>query len=384
MKYRVTCLTPLLIGDGQKLAPIEYMVWKDQVNVLDQRRIFRLLAKGPRLDNYLAQLKRADKLDFASWGGFAQNFAGRRIPFENPASTACWERARADSLHIPTFVSGPDGPYIPGTALKGALRTGMLFASLKNGNLDQVAAQFRGDRPPRRPAEAVEDSKLGAAGGNRMRVFRASDSTPGPAAAMRIYLLRVATLQLRGRDQFELGWKQSPRGTADGKRPEDGTPFFAEMAPPDTVFEGTWQESSYLAQPEIWRSLKWREPVSRERILQAANEYASEQLRNHQQFAEWSRLPLLAQSLDRLRARLAEVHESGNACLLSLGWGGGLLSKVAWLKTQDETYRDVIRQTPAYGRSIPPALPFPKTRRVVFLENRPATLPGWVLLELIG
>ena len=57
MKYRVTCLTPTLVGDGQKLAPIDYMVWKDHVNVLDQRRIFRLLAKGPRLEGYLAQLK---------------------------------------------------------------------------------------------------------------------------------------------------------------------------------------------------------------------------------------------------------------------------------------------------------------------------------------
>src|SRR5258708_3385232 len=74
MRYRVTCLTPTLVGDGQKLAPIDYMVWRDHVNVLDQRRIFKLLAKGPRLDGYLAQLKKADKLDFASWGGFAQNF----------------------------------------------------------------------------------------------------------------------------------------------------------------------------------------------------------------------------------------------------------------------------------------------------------------------
>jgi hypothetical protein len=38
------------------------------------------------LDSYLAQLKNAQKLDFASWGGFAQNFAGRRIPFENADS----------------------------------------------------------------------------------------------------------------------------------------------------------------------------------------------------------------------------------------------------------------------------------------------------------
>ena len=40
MKYRVVCKTPTLVGDGHKLSPIDYMVWKDQVNVLDQTRIF--------------------------------------------------------------------------------------------------------------------------------------------------------------------------------------------------------------------------------------------------------------------------------------------------------------------------------------------------------
>ena len=101
MKYRVTCLTPTLVGDGQKLAPIDYMVWKDHVNVLDQRRIFRLLAKGPRLEGYLAQLKKADKLDFASWGGFAQNFAGRRLPFEHASSIPFYERAHCGGFIHP-------------------------------------------------------------------------------------------------------------------------------------------------------------------------------------------------------------------------------------------------------------------------------------------
>ena len=78
MRYRLTCLTPVLVGDGGRLSPIDYMVWKDQVNVLDQNRIFKLLSKGPRLEGYLSQLKRATKLDFASWGGFAQNFAHLR------------------------------------------------------------------------------------------------------------------------------------------------------------------------------------------------------------------------------------------------------------------------------------------------------------------
>ena len=152
MRYRLTCLTPLLVGDGRKLSPIDYMVWKDQVNVLDQWRIFRLLAKGPRLDGYLAQLKRSDQLDFASWGGFAQNFAGRRIPFESPAYSAYWNRASGESLHIPTFAAGASGPYLPGTAIKGALRTGMVFANWKSGMLSDVAARMQGERAPRRLA----------------------------------------------------------------------------------------------------------------------------------------------------------------------------------------------------------------------------------------
>ena len=91
MKYRVTVLTPTLVGDGTRLSPIDYMVWRDQVNVLDQTRIFRS-SQGPRLEGYLTQLRKATTLDFASWGGFAQNYADRRIPFEDAACTPYWKK----------------------------------------------------------------------------------------------------------------------------------------------------------------------------------------------------------------------------------------------------------------------------------------------------
>lgn len=382
MRYRVTCLTPLLVGDGRKLAPIDYMVWKDQVNVLDQRRIFSLLSKGPRLDNYLTQLKRADKLEFASWGGFAQNFADRRIPFEHPTCTGHWERARGDSLHIPTFFSGPNGPYLPGSAIKGSLRTGLLYAGLKDKTLDRVAAQFRGERPPKRPAEIAEQEHLGPGATCRLRTIRVIDSAAVPVASMKVYLLRVATLIGRARERYGLGWKQSPRGTAEGKRPEESSPFFAEMAVPGTVFEGQWKENGFLTQPEVARSLNWRDPISRSHLFEAANRYAAAQLALHKQYAEWTGLTALGQNLEHLEIRLAELRQ-GEACLLSLGWGAGLLSKVAWLKTEDDLYREIIRSTPIYGKSIHPALPFPKTRRIVFLEDRPATLPGFALLEIL-
>src|SRR5579862_194470 len=145
MKYRVTVITPTLAGDGSKLSPIDYMVWKDQVNVLDQNRIFRLLARGPRLDGYLGQLKKAEKLEFASWGGFAQNYAGRRIPFEHSSSTPVYERARAENLFIPTFASGPRGPYLPASALKGAFRTALVNTRASAQVLKDAAARLGPD-----------------------------------------------------------------------------------------------------------------------------------------------------------------------------------------------------------------------------------------------
>ena len=380
MRYRLTCLTPLLVGDGRKLSPIDYMVWKDHVNVLDQWRIFRLLAKGPRLDGYLAQLKKADKLDFASWGGFAQNFAGRRIPFENAAYAAYWNRATGESLHIPTFACGACGPYLPGAAIKGALRTGMLFANWREGMLQEVLKRVQGERMPRRPAEIVEEHALGGPGSNRMRYVSTGDSAVVAPSLFKIYLLRTSTLQSRG-NQYALGWKQSPRGAVDGAHPEDSTPAFAEMAAPGTTFDGDWNEKSFFLQPEVRRMVRWPEGLNRAKVFEAANVYAAGLLALQRQYAAMAGLGGLNQSLEALEQRLAQARESGT-CLVAIGWGGGLLAKSSWLDTTNPDYRQILQQFTLYNRALASNLPFPKTRRIVFLNNKPSTLPGWAELSV--
>jgi CRISPR-associated protein Csm5 len=380
MRYRITCLTPTLVGDGRKLSPIDYMVWKDHVNVLDQWRIFRLLAKGPRLEGYLAQLKKAEKLDFASWGGFAQNFAGRRIPFENAAYSNYWNRAMGESLHIPTFASGASGAYLPGTAIKGALRTGMVFANWRDGMLQTVRGRVQGDRPPRQLALPVEEQALGSAGVSRMRFVSAGDSGVTAPSQFKIYLLRTSTLQPRGAN-FALGWKTSPRGAVDGARPDDSTPTFAEMAMPGTAFEGDWDEKTFFLQPEVRKSVRWPENFDRAKIFEAVNVYAGGLLMLQRQYAAWAGMGLLDQNLSELEKRLEEARGNGG-CLLPLGWGGGLAAKSAWLDSTNADYRAILQQFAIYNRAIASNLPFPKTRKVVFLNNKPATLPGWVELRV--
>lgn len=375
MKYKVSVLTPTLVGNGDKLSPIDYMVWREQVNVLDQPRIFKLLSKGPRLEGYLAQLHKATRLDFASWGGFAQNYADRRIPFEFGQYAQYWERAQAESLSIPTFAATNDGPFLPGAAIKGALRTAYVFANMKSGAVREIGARLTGERPLRRPAEHIEQHA------DRLRAIAVADSAPKARDAFRVYMLRLATLIPKGPQQYALGWKQAGRGAAEGKRPEDSTPAFAEMADPGAAFEGIWRENAFLNREEVRQSLRWSAPMTHDRLFEAANRYAEKQLDLHAQYAAWTGLNELAGSVADLKNKLVTARDSGG-CLLALGWGAGFLSKSAAIGADEEEHRKVLAALPYYERAIKSGLPFPKTRRVVFLKNKPATLAGWVELKV--
>jgi CRISPR-associated protein Csm5 len=387
MNYRVECLTPVLVSDGSTLSPIDYMVWKDQVNVLDQRKIFKLLAKGPRLDGYLNQVKRADKLDFASWGGFAQNFAGRRIAFEHASMTPQWERQPADACHIPTFARTYEGSYLPGTSLRGALRTALVSVRIDEKVLEQFRETMAGDRPPRRPGDALEQRALsndrGRGGGDPLKGFAVSDSQvlPASAAATKVYLVRVASLaesrdpKTQAARPYSLVWKQARGGSVESRRVEESTPIFAEMAPPGHVFEGAWTERAFYRKGGIQRKT----------LIEAANDYAAFLLAEHRRFAGSAGLAVLAASLASLEAKLAAARSAGNQCLLNIGWGGGLLGKAAWPASHpgvEESYRRVLAAQPAWARAIRTGMPFPKTRRVVFLQGQPAVLPGWVSLTI--
>lgn len=153
----------------------------------------------------------------------------------------------------------------------------------------------------------------------------------------------------------------------DARRIDESTPIFAEMATPGTTFEGAWQE---------------RSASDRNRIFQAANRYAAGLIARHKQYAELCGLPRLAATLGELDERLQAIQQRPNTCLLSIGWGGGLLGKSAFLNTDDESYRKILRSMPLYQRAIQTGLPFPKTRRIIFQDQQPANLPGWTTLEV--
>jgi CRISPR-associated protein Csm5 len=378
MKYKLTALTPLLVGDGRELSPVDYMVWKDQVNVLDQTRIFKLLARGPRLEGYLSQLRKATRLDFASWGGFAQSFSQRRIAFDNSDSTSIWNAAPTEALFIPTFAATYRGAYVPASAIKGALRTGLVHSRWSTATMEKIAASLEGDRIPRRIADAAESQ----AGASQVRILGIADSDAISENSFKIYLTRTASLDTRQPEKPQLVWKISGRGSVPNQRIGESSAFFAEMAVPGTSFEGDWAERTFLKSDEFARPLGWRSVPSIDLIVNAANQYAAAQLEIHANYARVTGLVSLQQNIQKLREQLAAVQNTPSTCLVCLGWGNGFLAKAAYLGTDQAAYRKLLRSVPALNRAIRDDVVFPKTRRIVFGNGNNLSLPGWVSLQL--
>jgi len=223
---------------------------------------------------------------------------------------------------------------------------------------------MQGDRLPRRLTEAVEEVVVGASGSSRMRAIRPSDSQVFADSALKVYLVRTSTLVPKG-PGFEVQWKLAGRGSVDFRRVADSSPAFLEMAQPGTVFEGGWLESE-----------------GRDEVFRAANAWSRAVLAVHQRYAERAGLALLLEGLKGLESRVSEAEGRPAACIVNLGWGGGLMGKAGSVVTEDGVFRTILRSLPYYSRAIQSGLPFPKTRRVVFLNDQPAALPGWALIEV--
>jgi CRISPR-associated protein Csm5 len=131
--------------------------------------------------------------------------------------------------------------------------------------------------------------------------------------------------------------------------------------------------------------LHWRDADLRKTLIEAANAYAGKLLSEHRRFAAAAGMAALDASLVKLEGSLAAAQAAGNQCLLNIGWGGGLLGKAIWpvLAPQaEESHRRILAAQSVWARAIRTGMPFPKTRRVVFMQGQPAALAGWIHLSI--
>ena len=338
-RFRLTVLSPLQAGSGELLTPIDYMVWQNEVRVLDQERIFKLLARSPRLESYLDHLRKAERLEWSQWGGYAQSYSSARIPFASAGLAAIWDKARTEDLHIPRFAHGGGRRLLPGSALKGAFRTAWL-----GGAIDPEKARKMWIDCAAEGLRWKTLSALDAAGGRGALDGLAFSDARTPADSFRVYQTRVLVLRAEG--------KAGPSEWKPGQQ-------FAEMARPGAVFEGRG-----ALPPGVGEALR----VQARRLIG-----------DHTAFAKHAALKPLLEAVEKLRGE--ESRLGGDACIFPVGWGAGFRSKTLAPDLSTPEARMALTGIEGIRKAVVPGLPFPKTRRLALDGGGGAALCGWVKLE---
>lgn len=147
--------TPLHIGSGNTLDPLEYVISDGTMHVIDQQRFIEHLSdklKKEFMDlinqDKMLQLRSFVRQNFNPEGNYIIYSASVESHVEKEYKEKIGEKSLKNQLLVHTFIRSPysNHAYIPGSSLKGAIRTALLDSLSKQKKPHLFQNQSRRDK----------------------------------------------------------------------------------------------------------------------------------------------------------------------------------------------------------------------------------------------
>lgn len=369
-QVKVTLLSPLHIGSGRELLhEYDYAIYQGRTWRINEDALLDTQeVDDPDLVDRLMHMRPAELLnppDFRE-GSSLFRYAIGGVP-----------RSQAEGAQVrEQLKDGHDRPYLPGTSLKGALRTALAWAAWGKQGLRPERARL--DRRSRFAAQWYEQELFSMHGGKApnhdlLRALQVGDSMPVSPEMLMLINARVLN---------RAGGLGSPI-ELEAIKPET---VFTLTAKVDTVLFSAWAQRGGLRLKHGDLLRDWPSVVQQHTMQRLEHE------------AEWfARIPGTERVADFCR-RLVQTSLPDTACLLQLGWGTGWEGKTfgSHLQADQDFMESIVCSSNQGGYGLArgrrqPGDPFPKSRRVLVQVQRapdgsmheiPIAPPGWVLLEL--
>lgn len=367
---KVSVLTPLHIGSGYDLLnEYDYAIHRGYTWRINEDALLEIQdVDDPVLADRLATIPPAQLLQDTDFQPGSKLF--RYVIRGTPRSSAPGAQVREQLKDI------YDRPYLPGTSLKGALRTALGWKRWQMLGLKPDMSRL--NRKREFAAQWYEQELFSEHSGkapnkDTLRALQVADSAPVEADRLMLVNARVVN-----------------RGGALG------SPVELEAIRPDTVFEVEIKVDTALF--SAWAKKYHLELKGSDLLLNLpaiVREYTAQRLERQ---ATWfERIPGAEKGAKFCRDLIKTPLPQG-AFFLQIGWGGGWESKTFGDHLQaDRNFMESILRPPkeggyglARGRRKP-GDPFPKSRRLLVQiqrtpDGRTTETPlyplGWVLVEM--
>ena len=367
MKYSLHCITPVHVGSGLKLGRMDYVIKGNQLTVIDLQKLASLPGIDPEelsdamemrnfeIEGYL----RRKRIDPAAVAAYA-------IPCSQALQV---DRDRASQKEIICCLKdGLVNPYLPGSSIKGAIRTAILWERIK--------------RDPGLKAEA--DLKVEAA------MERAGPRNAGAWAALpleRLYLgrdpvkgnhpnydhlraVKVSDTDVIQRDRLQC-FKAEVKNLR-GDSLDTKMSLFIEALKPGTETRMSITIDPFLLREDIQKQLNFNVQDLKD-LEKIAGSYYSDYIKSEIEFFSRYR----ESSAVEFYRRLLSLPEKRGGMLLRIGWGSGWHGMTVSRLFPDQL--NDLRKAFRLGRTNVDE--FPKTRRMALMDDDPKYKMqpfGWV------
>jgi len=357
-------LTPVHIGSGVKLAEgIDFTRTNQSVQIISQAELMRHLE-----DN-------TDERDAFINGNYKLNSL-KRLP-----QGKTYTLNTGGLREILEFERNGNGtPYIPGSSIKGAFRTVLLKRMVDELNENEKTDLLKlvSSNKKEWASEPLMKKLFGEnSNNNLMRVIEVFD-----AEFENVDLEKIYILTLRNQNSTTYGWKKMGRNIPSKDNPREATPIFVEALPIDSKGYFSISLSKFLFNnPTAQNELKFNETSLSDflKLRGIINKYSYEKLNKEKEFFtklnSYRKLNTVIAEIDKLIDIINKLNN--DEIVLRISWGSGWEGMTG--DYLDQNWLNTFRQKYRLGRQN---FPFPKTRRIVFEDDEPKYLTGWIKIKL--
>ena len=375
MKYEIEVISPVHIGGGGTISPIEYVV-EDNFYRADMDRLF----KDERFDT--EGFIEDAKAGAFYLGRFAPGVAKEHVRYALEITPSARTKLQqligrlSRSSEVREHIKTKEEAYIPGSSVKGAIRTAILWWVLKNDpnrfnrakrHLENlVRSRDRVDK--KRVADEIEKEVFGIdPTHDLLKALQVSDTNAVATNNLKIEEVRTLTTTPRGHN-----WKSFYT--------------YVEALKPGTKLVLETKIDEFLLEDDAASELHFenKKRLVRE-IPRICNEFADmfieDEMRFFRQYNRPGELDDVLEFYEMLRERREE-----DSFLLHLAWGSGWHGMTIGRLLQEEPDLDFFRLRKRFSLGKRRNQPFfvsefPKTRRIVFEDGKPKYPLGWLKIR---
>jgi len=321
LQYHLQTLSPVHVGSGARLRNgLDFFAASGRTWLIDQHGLEAALAANPKaLD------------DFAGGDELHIHALAARHKLDLAHIVATSYRGEATSQDMFEFVRNGAGlPYLPGSSIKGSLRTALLWKLSQTQRwkenypeLLETVLQARDERWAGTPIIehafniATRSKRPNDANRDLMRVLHVSDAH---FAADDLELADTRIFNLMSEERY--GWKNISRRRNESE-PRESTQLAAEALRVGAAAAVTLTIDEFLLQsPAVENEAGFKDQAKYfAELPQFCNDYAARQIRNQRQFFEKYKLTALVNFYDELENLRASLPTGD--FFLRLAWGSG-------------------------------------------------------------